>query len=234
MQLKELNPHDRNPRTMSKDKMKALKKSLYEFGDLSGIVVNKLSGKIISGHQRVSVLPPNSVIKLDLIHECRSRTGTIAEGHILIDGERFKYREVEWNESTEYAAMIAANKHSGEWLEDELNALMIDLNEQNYDMELTGFEDFFEQENDPFTENRVTQLDEESDEEYVRNTEKTFEPIHTENRNMNVRYDHKPEDFKSEIKQKFVLIVDCPNESVRESLKLEIQATVQAAGAKIY
>lgn len=231
MQLNDLKPHDRNPRQMSKDKLRALKKSLYEFGDLSGIVFNRLSGKIISGHQRVSVLPPNSAIKIETKYESKTRSGTIAEGVVVIDGERFKYREVEWSEAIEYAAMIAANKHSGEWLEDELNALMLDLAAENFDMELTGFDDFLAQDHIELSEIEVKQ---ESDEAYVRNTEKTFEQIPTESSNMNVRYDHKPEDFKSEIKQKFVLIVDCPNESVRDELRLQLQTTVQAAGAKLY
>ena len=221
MQVKDLKVNPRNPRLMEGGRKKLLKKSLREYGDLSGIVVNKTTGMIVSGHQRVSVMPSDSVIKYETIYESPTPTGTVATGVIMIDGEAFKYREVKWTEYKQNAAMIAANKHSGEWIDESLNSLIIELNEMNYDMELLGLDEMI--------------IEHESDEEYLKNEVKTFEQIPTENKNMNVRYDDKNDGFHiPEIKQKFVLMLDCPNESVRDKLKDIIAPIAEAEGAKIY
>lgn len=45
MKVKDLKPAGYNPRKISKEKLAALKKSLEEFGDLSGIVVNARKDK---------------------------------------------------------------------------------------------------------------------------------------------------------------------------------------------
>lgn len=50
-------PADYNPRKISSQQLKRLKKSLNEFGDLSGFVVNVRTGNLIGGHQRLKCLP---------------------------------------------------------------------------------------------------------------------------------------------------------------------------------
>lgn len=115
MQLSELKGNPGNPRTISDDQLKMLKKSLLEFGDLSGIIVNKKSGHVLGGHQRLKVLPDNSQIVIENTFENPTKTGTIATGHVLIDGERFQYREVYVDDTREKAMNIAANKHGGQW-----------------------------------------------------------------------------------------------------------------------
>jgi len=130
MQLKDLNPHPGNPRKISDPKLKMLEKSLKEFGDLSGIVFNKTTGRLVGGHQRLKVLPSNSKIVMD----------TETHGHVIIGGERFQYREVEWDELKEKAANIAANKHGGEFDLSGLSDWLLDLDQNNFDLELTGFD----------------------------------------------------------------------------------------------
>ncbi|MCI0563624.1 MAG: hypothetical protein MN733_34560, partial [Nitrososphaera sp.] len=58
-----------------------------------------------------------------------TRTGTVAEGYVIADGERYHYREVNWDEETHAAANIAANNPyiSGEFTP-ELVKLLDDLN----------------------------------------------------------------------------------------------------------
>lgn len=46
---------DYNPRKLSDDARKALKKNIKENGLLGGIVVNEATGNIVSGHQRISI-----------------------------------------------------------------------------------------------------------------------------------------------------------------------------------
>jgi len=124
MKISDLVPHIANPRKISKKELDMLKKSLNEFGDLSGIIWNKTTGRLIGGHQRLKVLP----------HDAE-----VIDGFIHVGNEKFTFREVEWDEVKEGAALIAANKHGGEWDFKILTELLTDLDSHNVDMELTGF-----------------------------------------------------------------------------------------------
>lgn len=129
MKLKDLKAHPKNPRKITDKRLEMLKKSLGEFGDLSGIVFNRKTGRVVGGHQRLKVLPPDAEITmLDNSH-----------GFVMIDGDRFQYREVEWDEFKEKAALLAANQHGGEWDYQDLTDILYDLDVQTIDIELTGF-----------------------------------------------------------------------------------------------
>jgi ParB-like chromosome segregation protein Spo0J len=130
---------DYNPRTITKPELDRLKKAIEEFGDLGGIVFNRRTGRLVGGHQRVKVIPKDAIIeKTDL--SAPSRTGTAAHGFIVIDGEKYSYREVDWDESREKAANIAANAHGGDWDEAKLGELLKELSaDVNFDIDLTGF-----------------------------------------------------------------------------------------------
>lgn len=129
MKLKDLAPHPGNPRKIDQWHLDALKKSLNEFGDLSGFVFNKTTGRLVGGHQRLKVLPPDAEIEL---------TGD-NRGHVKVGNDFFSYREVEWDENKEKAANIAANKHGGEWDLPALTTWLNELDAANIDMDLTGF-----------------------------------------------------------------------------------------------
>lgn len=140
MRASDLNPNPANPRKISDQKLSMLEKSLREFGDLSGVVYNRRSEKLVGGHQRVRALPENSVVTILKRYEPATRSGTVAEGFIELDGERYQYREVNWDETRERAANIAANQHGGEWDIPLLNDWLLDLDAKNFDMDLTGFD----------------------------------------------------------------------------------------------
>ncbi len=140
MKIADLKPADYNPRTISTEQLQRLKKSLDEFGDLSGIIFNRQTGNLVGGHQRLKLLPPDATIKkTDL--KSPTRSGTVADGYVIIDGEKLVYREVDWDIVREKAANIAANKHGGEWEDDKLNALIAELvSYGTVDMDLTGYD----------------------------------------------------------------------------------------------
>ena len=135
--IQKLKPWDRNPRSISKEALAGLKISLDRFGDLSGIVFNIRNQALVSSHQRTKTLPADSEIIIEKHYRRPTRTGTVAEGYVLIKGERFHYREVKWDEKTHAAANVAANNPyiSGDFtselgkLLDELNINMPDLSQ---------------------------------------------------------------------------------------------------------
>ena len=139
--LGELKANPKNPRRISDQKLDMLKKALLEFGDLSGIVFNVKSGQLVGGTQRAKVLPPDSKIVIRKTYTKPTKTGTIAEGHVEIDGEQFSYREVDWSKDKEKAANIAANKGAGEWEFSQLNEWISELEQSNFDLSLTMFDE---------------------------------------------------------------------------------------------
>lgn len=138
--LKDLKPDPSNPRTISEEKLSSLRKSLEEFGDLSCIVYNELEDKLVSAHQRIKTWNPNSKIVITNKYKKPNKQGTIREGYVEIEGEKFKYRVVRWTAEKHKAAMLAANKHSGEWDQKKLNEIVESLKASSLDFNLTGFE----------------------------------------------------------------------------------------------
>ena len=102
---------------------------------MSGFVYNKTTKRLVGGHQRSKVLPEDAEIKIERVFNIPTVSKTVAEGVIIVGGERFKYREVEADEVWETEAMIAANKHGGEW--DNLEELIRSVPDLN--LELIGF-----------------------------------------------------------------------------------------------
>ena len=130
-----------NPRTITAAQLDRLKKALHEFGDLSGIIFNRRSGLLVGGHQRCKVIPRDAPIEIVNRYDPASRTGTIADGYIIIDGERLNYREVDWDEEKEKTANIAANAHGGDWDEQKLHDLLKECVQANsIDNDLIGFD----------------------------------------------------------------------------------------------
>lgn len=136
MELADLKPNPQNPRKITDKKRKALKKSLEEFGDLSGVIYNRRSSQLIGGHQRLKVLETIGISAIEYA------PGSTAYGFLkLMNGEKFAYREVHWDEAKEKAANIAANKGAGEWDFPKLQEWIIDLDNLNYDLDLTMFDE---------------------------------------------------------------------------------------------
>jgi hypothetical protein len=140
MQLKDIKGNPENPRIASEAKLAMLKKSLAEFGDLSGVVYNRRTKFLIGGHQRKDVLPKDAKITLEKKFAKPTKLGTCALGFIEVEGERYSFRVVDWDKVKEKAANIAANKGAGEWDMDQLSSWMKELEGFGFDLDMTMFD----------------------------------------------------------------------------------------------
>ncbi|HFI0087695.1 TPA: site-specific DNA-methyltransferase [Streptococcus suis] len=117
IRLSELHPASYNPRKKLKkgDKeYEKIKQSLLKFGYVDPIIVNK-DLTVIGGHQRLTVLK-------DLNYETA------------------KCVIVDLSKEDEKALNIALNKITGQWDDQLLADLLLDLQESDFNLDLTGFE----------------------------------------------------------------------------------------------
>ena len=135
-------PNPRNPRVITDERIETLTKALATFGDLGGIVYNTRSKQTVGGHQRLRSFQSDDKAKIELTKTLKEpdAQGTTAYGWVVANGTRYAYREVDWPVDVETAAMLAANKFSGEWDNTALEPLLVELNTGGFDMELTGFD----------------------------------------------------------------------------------------------
>ncbi len=101
MKASDLTPAPYNPRKITDKKLAMLQKSMAEFGDLSGIVMNTRTGHLIGGHQRLKVFSPDWPIHKEPHEDVQ---GTVALGFVETPWDRWVYREVDWDETKEKAA----------------------------------------------------------------------------------------------------------------------------------
>lgn len=88
-----------NPRTMDRAALDGLRRSLHEFGDISGLVWNTRSGNLVCGHQRLAAL-----------REAHGDALKLEDGALVTPtGERYPIRLVDWDDVHERAANLAAN-----------------------------------------------------------------------------------------------------------------------------
>ena len=134
--VKSLTPSPFNPRKITDKQLDMLAKSMREFGDLSGIVLNVKTGRLIGGHQRVKNLDPSwKIVK----SPHKDKVGTVALGHIETPDGRWQYREVSWPEKKEATANIAANQHGGDFDAPKLKEIILSIDDGSMDTELFGF-----------------------------------------------------------------------------------------------
>lgn len=138
--IADLKKWDANPRRISEAQKEALKRGLDEFGDLGCIVYNKRLDCLVGGHQRSEALLAESRVTIEKVHDKPTRTGEVAVGFIEAHGERYKYREVDWDADRHAQAAIIANKAGGEWDFNILRDVMLQLDHNNADLTLTGFD----------------------------------------------------------------------------------------------
>jgi hypothetical protein len=134
--VKDLRPSSWNPRKITDHRLDMLKKSMQEYGDLSGIVVNVKTGNLVGGHQRLKHLDPSWPIDK---HPVKDSTGTVALGSIKTPFGLWSYREVSWSKNREAAASIAANQQGGEFDQQKLREIILEIDDGSIDIELTGF-----------------------------------------------------------------------------------------------
>ena len=235
MQIKDLKSNPKNPRIIKDKEFQALKKSLAKFGDLSGFVYNRRTKQLISGHQRKKALEKGT-IKIDEKYEKPTKAFTVAVGHVKIDGESFRYREVDAPEEWEAEALLAANKHGGSWDDDLLKIYFAD--NPSIDVEMAGFsipelKDF----GIAPVELPTIYMEGESDEEYVKNFPQTTEEIPVEKPDNSVKGDafEDAEDGKMAVtSRRFMIIIDCESEDAKQSLRDLLRPQIEEAGAKIF
>ncbi|WP_456236387.1 site-specific DNA-methyltransferase [Boudabousia liubingyangii] len=92
-----------------------LKRSVEEFGYVEPVIFNEATGRVVGGHQRLKVLT--------------------ALGHTEIECV-----VVDLPEAKEKALNVALNKVKGEWDESKLALLIADLQAEDFDVTLTGFD----------------------------------------------------------------------------------------------
>ena len=128
-----------NPNRMEDADKKRMAASLAEFGDLGGIIINRRTGFLVGGHQRVSVLGDSLEIE-DL--KKPEPDGTVGRGWITKDGRRYAVRIVDWDEAKAHAALLAANRFGRVGKDDNalLKELLEELDTGAIDMDLTGFD----------------------------------------------------------------------------------------------
>jgi hypothetical protein len=118
----QLEDADYNPRSISATMMEKLKKGLLEFGCVQPIVANgatahfRGNAKVVGGHQRLAAAKALGWTEINTI--------IINEPSVM----------------REKALNLALNKISGEWQFDKLGEMLSELNDGDFDIELSGFD----------------------------------------------------------------------------------------------
>lgn len=134
IKLTDIIPAPYNPRQINQTEYNKLTQSINEFGFVDPIIINLKNNHIIGGHQRYDVLLNNHIQnntqypELNLI-----RLGDI--GWIFPDTD-LKIK----NNDYEKALNIALNKIQGEWDTSKLETLFNELNLNDFNLDLTGFD----------------------------------------------------------------------------------------------
>ena len=117
--IDELKAAEYNPRKALKkgDKeYEKIKRSIEQFGFVEPVIWNKKTGRIVGGHQRITVLKDMGVKEVECV-------------------------VVSLDEKKEKALNVALNKITGEWDEEKLSSLITELSEKDFDVTLTGFDE---------------------------------------------------------------------------------------------
>lgn len=146
MELKDLKEASFNPRIISAKRLDNLHRSMTTYGDLSGVVFNKKTKNLVSGHQRLKRLRDKGIKTKIVTKPVRDEFGTVEEGHIIAKTSagtlRIPLRIVEWSDKkAEMAANIAANAHGGDFDKSKLGVLLEKLDAgKTFDIELVGLD----------------------------------------------------------------------------------------------
>lgn len=135
IRLTDITPADYNPRRINDTQLSKLSKSIQDFGLVDPIIINLQNNKIIGGHQRYRVL-------LDKYTSNDQDLYLLKLGDI---GWAFPSTDLTIDsEEHEKALNILLNQTNlmGEWDNEKLETVLKDLKELNFDLELTGFNDY--------------------------------------------------------------------------------------------
>lgn len=118
LKVEQLLPAEYNPRKDLKPgdaEYEKLKRSIEQFGYVEPVIWNKITGKVVGGHQRLKVLLDMGITEVECV-------------------------VIEMDVDKEKALNVALNKISGDWDKDKLALLISDLQGVDFDVSLTGFE----------------------------------------------------------------------------------------------
>lgn len=145
--LHDLKGAEYNPRLITDKRLDNMGDSYEQFGDLSGIVFNRRSGVLISGHQRIANVKKRgyeSKIKTSPIKQ--DSHGTVEEGFMGVKTPkgvvRIPVRVVDWeDQKAEFAANIAANAHGGIFDYDKLARMNASLELEDFEIGVLGLDE---------------------------------------------------------------------------------------------
>lgn len=140
MKLKDLKPNPANPREITKERLEMLKNAIDEYGSLDGFIFNVRTKVLFGGHQRQKI-DPEAKIEIKERFDPPLLDGTVARGEVLVRGHLFPYREVDWDQSKETGALLAANENAGRWDKKKLVDALLSLDQVNFDLNLTMFDE---------------------------------------------------------------------------------------------
>jgi len=114
VKLSEVKLPSYNPRTMPKEELENLKRSIKRFGYVEPIVINRRTGHVVGGNQRVIALRELGFEEAEAV-------------------------EVDLSLQEEKALNLALNKISGEWDIPKLKEVLLELEKDSFELNLTGF-----------------------------------------------------------------------------------------------
>lgn len=134
IKITEIIPSEYNPRKITETEYNKLAESINEFGFVDPIIINLNNNHIIGGHQRYDVLLNTHISNHTQYEELNLiRLGDI--GWIFPDTDLTIK-----NTDYEKALNLVLNKISGEWDTDKLEDIFNDLNLNDFNLDLTGFD----------------------------------------------------------------------------------------------
>lgn len=132
-----ISPSDYNPRKMNRDEMNILSKNLEEFGLVDPIIINLKNNHIIGGHQRYTALK-KKYKKSENLEDLEFNVIKLGDIGWVFESDELTIED----ETHEKALNLALNKISGTWEYDKLSSLLKELNNDMFDINLTGFDAF--------------------------------------------------------------------------------------------
>ena len=138
IKITDIIPAPYNPRIMSDDDKEKLRRSMSEYGLVDPIIINMKNMTIIGGHQRYDILLEGYAEEKEYSELNLIRLGDI--GWVFTEDDLTIA-----DEAHEKGLNLILNRVTGEWDNDKLNIVFKDLDEMNFDFDLTGFNSYDEE-----------------------------------------------------------------------------------------
>lgn len=137
-----------NPRKITDEDFNALRGSLRKWGCVEPVVVNRLSNRVVGGHQRIRAASDEAIESMPVVY-------------------------VELDDDNEKALNIALNKISGTWELSLLAEVLSDLGSSGWDLGDLGFtddelEDLVNEWKDPADLEKLTEYNADAETTWVR------------------------------------------------------------------